>query len=77
MATLHLHVKDSILEKVLGLLAQFDKSEVEVVGEDAAFLAQKKFLHEQEALYAQGKMRTYTIEEADAMMEEVIRKYEN
>jgi predicted transcriptional regulator len=35
MATLHLHVKDSILEKVLGILAQFDKSEVEVVGEDA------------------------------------------
>ncbi len=76
MATLHLHVKDSILEKVLGLLAQFDKSEVEVVGEDAAFLAQKKHLHEQVVRLKSGEAETYTIEEVDAYLESVIKEYE-
>jgi hypothetical protein len=77
MATLHLHVKDSILEKVLGLLAQFDKSEVEVMGEDAAFIAQKKHLHEQMELYKRGELKTYTVEEVEAHMDKVISEYED
>jgi len=77
MATLHLQVKDSILEKVLGLLAQFDRSEVEVLGEDAAFLAQKKHLHEQTARLARGEAKTYSIEEVDVYLEEVIKEYES
>lgn len=77
MTTLHLHVKDSILDKVLSLLEQFDRSEVEVVEHDAEFLAHRKHLHEQEAHYARGEMKTYTIEEADALLEKTIRKYES
>jgi hypothetical protein len=51
MATLTLHVKDSILDKVLWLLGQFDRAEVEVMSADTEFLAQKKLLHEQMELY--------------------------
>lgn len=41
MATLTLQVKDSILEKLLSLLNQFDRSEVEIMDEETAVLAQK------------------------------------
>jgi hypothetical protein len=44
MTTLTLQVKDSILEKVLALLDQFDQSEVEVLERDTASLAQRKQL---------------------------------
>jgi len=77
MATLHLHVKDSILDKVLGLLAQFDRSEVDIIVEDAAFLAQKKHLHKQMELYRRGELKTYSVEEVDAYLEEVIKEYES
>lgn len=76
MATLHIQVKDSMLDKVLGLLAQFDRSEVEVVVEDAAFLAQKKQLHEQMELYRRGELKTYSAEEVEAHLDKVMSEYE-
>lgn len=77
MTTLHLHVKDSMLDKVLWLLGQFDRSEVEIIEEDAEFLAQKKLLHEQMELHRKGELKTYTTEEVEAYLEEVIKEYEN
>jgi vacuolar-type H+-ATPase subunit I/STV1 len=76
MTTLTLHVNDSILKDVLDFLGKFGKADVEVVQEDSVFLAQKKYLHEQEELFKRGEMKTYSIEEADAMLEKVIREYE-
>lgn len=77
MATLTLHVKDSILEKVLWLLGQFDRAEVEVMGEDVEFHAQRKLLHEQMELYRKGELKTYTTEEVEAHMDNVLKEYEN
>lgn len=77
MATLTLQVKDSILEQVLSLLSQFDRSEVEVMEQDAAFLAQRRHLHEQTARIERGEAKTYSIEEVDAYLEDVIREYES
>ena len=77
MATLTLHVKDSILDKVLWLLGQFDRAEVEVIEEDAAFLAQRKHLHNQTARLERGEAKTYSIDEVDAYLEEVIKEYES
>lgn len=77
MTTLTLQVKDSILEKVLALLDQFDQSEVEVLERDTAFLAQRKQLREQTARLERGEAKTYSIEEVDAYLEEVIKEYES
>ncbi len=77
MATVKLHVSDKILEKVLGLLGQFDEEDLQIVKEDEAFLAQKKYLHEQSARLERGEAKTYTIEEADAIFEKTIQKYES
>ncbi len=77
MTTLTLQVKDSMLDKVLGLLAQFDRSEVEVLEQDAAFLAHRKLLHEQMELYRKGELKTYTTEEVEAHMDNVLKEYEN
>ena len=77
MTTLALRVKDSILEKVLALLDQFDQSEVEVLERDTAFLAQRKQLREQTARLERGEAKTYSIEEVDAYLEEVIKEYES
>lgn len=76
MTTLTLRVKDSLLDEVMALLGRFGQAEVEVVKEDAEFLAQKKYLNEQEKLFRRGAMKTYTVEEADAMLEKVIKEYE-
>jgi hypothetical protein len=77
MTTLTLRVKDSILEKVLALLDQFDQSEVEVLERDTASLAQRKQLREQTARLERGEAKTYSIEEVDAYLEEVIKEYES
>jgi hypothetical protein len=77
MTTLTLQVKDSILEKVLALLDQFDQSEVEVLERDTASLAQRKQLREQTARLERGEAKTYSIEEVDAYLEEVIKEYES
>lgn len=77
MTTLTLRVKDSILEKVLALLDQFDQSEVEVLERDTAFLAQRKQLREQTARLERGEAKTYSIEEVDAYLEKVIKEYES
>jgi uncharacterized protein YicC (UPF0701 family) len=76
MTTLTLQVKDSILEKVLSILSQFDRSEVEVMEQDAAFLAQRKHLHEQIARLERGEAKTYSIEEVEAHLDKVISEYE-
>ena len=76
MTTLTLRVKDSILDEVMELLGRYGHADVEVVKEDATFIAQKKYLHEQEELFRRGEMKTCTVEEADAMLEKVIKEYE-
>ncbi len=47
MHTLKLHISDSIYDKVMWLLKKFDKSEIEIISEDAEFAANKMYLHEE------------------------------
>jgi hypothetical protein len=76
MATVKLRVNDEILDKVLRILGQFDADELEVIEEDEAFLETRKMLHERAAQLEKGEVKTYSIEEVDAILEETIRKYE-
>jgi len=76
MATVKLRVSDKILGKVLRILGQFDADELEVIEEDEAFLQTRKMLHERAAQLEKGEVKTYSIEEVDAILEETIRKHE-
>jgi hypothetical protein len=76
MATVKLRVSDKVLEKVLWLLGQFDEEDLQIIADDEEFLAQKKYLHEQSYRLETGEAKTYSVEEADAIFEKTIRKYE-
>lgn len=77
MATVKLRVSDKVLDKVLWLLGQFDADELEVIEEDETFLQTRKVLHERAAQLEKGEVKTYSIEEVDAVLEETIRKHED
>ena len=76
MATVKLRVSEKVLEKVLWLLGQFNEEDLQVITDDEEFLAQKKYLQEQAYRLERGEAKTYTVEEADAIFEKTIRKYE-
>lgn len=77
MATIKLRVSEKILDKVLWLLGQFSAEDLEVVESDAVFKANKSDLQEELERLKSGEGKTYSLEEADAILEETIRKYEN
>lgn len=77
MATIKLKVSEKVLDKVLWLLGQFSPDEVEVLESDAVFLANKSELKEELARINSGESKSYSLEEADAILEETIRRYEN
>ena len=76
MTTITLRVSDVALDKFLGLLSQFNAREIDVVDKTGEFDLQRKMLHKQAERLAKGEAITYTIEQADALLEKNIRKYE-
>ncbi|MFT4526556.1 MAG: hypothetical protein ACI85F_002731 [Bacteroidia bacterium] len=76
MATVKLRVSDKVLDKFLKLLGQFDAEDLEVIEETADFTKQKEDLHKQAYRLENGKAKTYSVEEADAIFEKTIRKHE-
>ncbi|MFM1874645.1 MAG: hypothetical protein RL266_382 [Bacteroidota bacterium] len=76
MATVKLRVSDKVLDKVLWLLNQFDKEDLQIIADDEEFLAQKKYLQEQAERLERGEAKTYTVEEARVILEKTVRKYE-
>lgn len=77
MATIKPKVSEKILDKVLWLLGQFSPDEVEVLESDAVLLENKSELKEELGRIKSGEAKSYSLEEADEILEETIRRYEN
>ena len=77
MTTIKMKVSDEVLEKLKLLLKEFDHGEVEILEEINDFDLVKTEVHEELARYESGIANTYTIEEADAFLEETIKRHEN
>lgn len=77
MHTLKLNINDSVYEKFLLFLNNFQKEEIEVVSDDIDFQSAKKYLNAELEEIKSGKAKFYTMEEAEFRLEKVIQKYEN
>jgi hypothetical protein len=77
MHTLKLNINDSVYEKFLLFLNNFQKEEIEVVSDDIDFQSAKKYLNAELEEIKSGKAKFYTMEEAEIRLEKVIQKYEN
>jgi len=75
MATIKLRVSDKVLDKVMWLLHQFKAEDVEVI-EDDVFDSNKLYVHQEYDRMKTGKSKSYSIEEADEILEKTIRRYE-
>jgi IS1 family transposase len=76
MATIKLRVSEKVLDKVMWLLHQFKAEDVEVIENDD-FEIQKRSVQREYDRMANGQSKTYTVEEADAILEKTIRRYED
>ena len=76
MTTIRIRVSEKVLDKFVWLLGRFNSDEIEVIEESEEFIRTRKMLHERDAQLEKGDVKTYSIQEADAILEETIRKYE-
>ena len=77
MATIKLKVSDKILDKVLWLLKQFNIEDLEIIESDVVFDENMSYVHSEFERLKSGKSTMYSIDEADEMLEKVIREYED
>lgn len=77
MTTIKMKVRDKSLEKFKRLLKEFGQGEVEILEETNDFDSVKTEIHEELVRYESGVASAYTIEEADAFLEETIKRHEN
>ncbi|OAB29005.1 hypothetical protein SAMN05444395_102243 [Flavobacterium fryxellicola] len=77
METIRLEFNPNIKVKILELLSSFSSDELKIVQEDEDFDENKKKLNIAYNKLKSGTAKFYTIEEADAIFEETISKYEN
>lgn len=77
MHTIQLKINDSVYERLLNLLSQFKKEEVEIISNDTEFETNKAYLQKEYAdIVAEGTV-FYSQEEFEAELDKVISKYED
>ncbi len=83
METIKIEFQSSIKEKLIEFLNSFSKSELHIVEEDSPIIEDKSFVEYRDRLHLavnkieSGEIKTYDIDELDAMLEKTISKYEN
>lgn len=77
MVTIKLKVSGKILDKVLWLLSQFKREDLEIIGPDPATESNKKHLQDAYRRLESGDAVMYSVEEADELLEKTIKKHED
>ena len=77
MATLKLKVSDKILDKVLWLLEQFKKEDLQVIESEDSFETEKNYVQKELNRLELGESKAYSLKEVDDFLEDSISKYEN
>jgi len=75
MTSISLKVKSDQLERVLKALEKFEVSDV-VISEDESFSESKSKVQESYASYQKGE-KTFSVKQADEIIDQVIQAYEN
>lgn len=76
MATIKIKVSDKILDKVVWLLRQFKPEDLEILESDPNFESNKAYLDKELNRLRSGEAKTFSVEEADQILEKTIREYE-
>jgi hypothetical protein len=77
MATLKLRVSDKILDKVIWLLRQFKKEDLEIIEESASYIQNKEMLQSEINRIERNEAKFLSIEEADVILEKTIKQNES
>lgn len=76
MAILKIKVEDHLKDRLLEALKDFESDGIQIE-EESTFEQTQAELHQEFDRYQSGKVKTYSLEEADLILEEAITKYEN
>jgi|AntRauTorckE6833_2_1112554.scaffolds.fasta_scaffold83246_3 hypothetical protein len=77
MAIIKLKVSEKILDKFLWLLGQFKNEDLQIVEGDEKYESDQKYAQEQLNKLESGKDKTYSLKEAEELLEQTIRKNED
>lgn len=77
MTTIKLKVNNDTLDKLRQFIKDFHKDEIEVLEELNDFESLKSEVNEDLVKYESGESKAYSIDEADAFLEETIKHYES
>lgn len=77
METIRLEFNSNIKSKILELLSSFSSDELKIVQEDVEFESDKKKVEIAYAKMKSGNEKMYTVEEADAYLDEIFSEYDS
>jgi len=77
MTTIKLKVSDKIIDKLLGLLSQFNREDLLIIENDKNFKQNQEILVKELEQVESGIGKTYSLDQADDILEKVINKYES
>ena len=77
MHTVRLRVNDRVYDKLIGLLGNFSKDEVEVIPETNDFIMTQKYLSGELNEILSGKAKFMELDEVEQRLENIISKNEN
>jgi hypothetical protein len=77
METIRLEFNSNIKAKILELLSSFSSDELKIVQEDVDFDKNKRAVEIAYAKMKSGNEKMYTVEEADAYLDEILSKYDS
>ena len=77
MQVIKLKVKDSIYEKLIGLLGKFNKDEVEIIHDDKEFRLNQKYLEIELKEILDGKAKLIDIDDAEKQLDAFLKENDN
>ena len=77
METIRLEFQPKIKAKILELLSSFTSDELKIVQEDADFDTNKRKIDIAYAKLKSGTEKMYTVEEADALLDQTFSEYDS
>jgi len=73
MHTLKLRVSDRLYEKLMHVIAQLDKSEVEILDDDTTFESTQRYLHAELHEIIVGKATFHSLDEVDQVLDDMLK----
>ena len=77
MEAIRLEFQPEIKAKILELLSRFSSDELKIVHEDENFIENKRELDIAYAKLKSGKEKVYSIDEADAILDQTFSEYDS